>query len=70
MNIINNNEDVLNVKKDYSYKTYVSNNHKSHIAYVENSIYIKDMIIEHSITQITHINILTNIQLMCSITIR
>ena len=27
-NIINNNGDVLNVK-DYSYKTYVSNNYKS-----------------------------------------
>ena len=37
--IINNNGDVLNVKKDYSYKTYVSNNYKSHIGYVENNLY-------------------------------
>ena len=37
-NIINNNENVLNVK-GYSYKTYVSNNYKSHIGYVENNLY-------------------------------
>ena len=34
-NIINNNENVLIVKKGYSYKTYISNNYKSHIGYVE-----------------------------------
>ena len=37
-NITNNNENVLNVEKDYSYKTYVSNNYKSQIAYVENHL--------------------------------
>ena len=30
----------LNVKKDYSYKTYTANNYKSYIGYVENNIYI------------------------------
>ena len=38
-NIINNNENVLNVKKDYSYKTYISNNYKSQIAYAGNNLY-------------------------------
>ena len=38
-NIINNNDNVLNLKKYNSYKTYVSNNYKSQIAYVENNIY-------------------------------
>ena len=33
-------------------------------------IYKKDLPIEHSITQITHISILTNIDQMCLITIR
>ena len=37
-NIINNNENVLNVK-DYSHKTYVGNSYKSQIAYVENNLY-------------------------------
>ena len=32
-NIINNSENVLNVK-GYSYKTYVSNNYKAHIGYI------------------------------------
>ena len=41
MSIINNNENVLNAKKDYSYKTYVSNNYKTHIGYVENNLYKK-----------------------------
>ena len=40
-NIINNNENVLNLKKDYSYKTYITNNYKSHVAYVENNLYKK-----------------------------
>ena len=35
----------------YSYKTYVSNNYKSQIAYVENNIY-KNKEVEHSITYI------------------
>ena len=61
-NIINNTDNILNVK-DYSYKTYVSNNYRLQIAYVEIAY-----IIEHSITQITYISILTNIQLMCLIT--
>ena len=30
---------MLNVRKAYSYKTYISNNHKSHIAYVGNNLY-------------------------------
>ena len=37
-NIINNNGDVFNVK-DYSCKTYVSNNYNSQTAYVENNLY-------------------------------
>ena len=41
INTINNTENVLNVEKDCSYKTYVSNNYKSQIAYVENNIYKK-----------------------------
>ena len=69
-NIINNNENVLNVKRDYSYKTYIANNYKSHTGYVEKKAYIRNKIIEHPITQITYISILTNIQLMCLITIR
>ena len=68
-NIINNNENVLKPKKDYSYKTYITNNYKSQIAYVE-IIYIRNKIVEHSITQVTYTSILTNIQLMCLITIR
>ena len=31
--------NVLNVKKDYPYKTYISNNYKPQIAYVENNLY-------------------------------
>ena len=38
---MNNNERVLNAKKDYSYNTYVSNNYKSHTGYVENNPYKK-----------------------------
>ena len=34
-----NNEHVLNLKKDYSSKNYISNNYKSQIAYVENNLY-------------------------------
>ena len=68
-NNINNTENVLNAKKGYSYKTYIRNNYKPQVAYVEIT-YVKDLIIEHSITQITYINIITNIQLMFSITIR
>ena len=37
-NTINNTGNVLNVK-GYSYKTYISNNYKSQIAYVENKLY-------------------------------
>ena len=36
---INNTENVLNVIKDYSYKTYIRNSYKSQIAYVENNQY-------------------------------
>ena len=39
-NIINNNENVLNVK-GYSYKTYLGNNYKPQIVYVENNPYKK-----------------------------
>ena len=68
-NIITNNGNVLTAKKDYPYKAYVSNSYKSHIVYV-GTIHIRSKIIEHSITQITYISILTNIQLMCLITVR
>ena len=37
-NTINNTENTLNAKKDYSYKTYVSNNFKSQTDYVENNL--------------------------------
>ena len=37
-NTINDAENVLNVK-GYSYKTYISNNHKPQIAYVDNNLY-------------------------------
>ena len=40
-NITNNNENVLNPKKDYAYKTYITNNYKSQIAYVEDNLYKK-----------------------------
>ena len=40
-NIINSNEHVLNLKKDYLYKTYITNSYKSQIAYVENNLYKK-----------------------------
>ena len=40
-NIINTNGNVLNVKKGYSYKTYIANNYKSHIGYDENNLYKK-----------------------------
>ena len=64
---MNNNENVLNVT-DYSYKAYVTT--INHRLLMLNIIYLKDLVIEHSITQITYISILTNIQLMCLITIR
>ena len=37
-NIIPNNDNVLNLTKDYSSKNYISNNYKSQIAYVENNL--------------------------------
>ena len=40
-NITNNTDNVLNVKNDYSYKTYVSSSYTSHIGYVENNLYNK-----------------------------
>ena len=33
------NGNILNAKIYFSYKTYVSNNYKSQIAYVENNMY-------------------------------
>ena len=39
--VINNNENVINAKRDYSHKIYVSNNYKPHAGYVENSLYKK-----------------------------
>ena len=42
----------------------------NHILVMLEIIYIRNQIAEHSTTQITYISILTNIQLMCSITIR
>ena len=68
-NTINNTGNVLNAETDYPYKTYISNNYKSQIAHVGN-ICTTHLIVEHSITQITYISILTNIQLMLLITIR
>ena len=62
-NIINNNENVLNVK-DYSYKTYITNNYKSHIGYVENNLYKKQDSRTFNNTNNIYINISTNIQLM------
>jgi len=40
-NIINDTENILNVKNDYSTKNYISNNYKSQIAYIENNLYKK-----------------------------
>ena len=40
-NIINNNENVLNAKSGFSFKTHVSKIHKSQIGYVENNQYIR-----------------------------
>ena len=37
-NTINNTEHALVVKKDYSFKTYISSNYKSQIAYVGNNL--------------------------------
>ena len=65
-NTIHNYGNVLTVK-DYSHKTYVSNNYKSQIAYVEN---VRNKIVEHSMTQVTYISILTNIQPMSLIIMR
>ena len=67
--IINNNGNVLNIKKDYPYKTYVSNNYKSQIAYVENNPYKKQDSRTFNNTD-TYINILTKTHLMYLITIR
>ena len=58
------------LKRVIRIKTYTTNNYKSHIGYVENNLYKKHKIVEHSITQITHINMITNIQLMCLMPIR
>ena len=38
-NIIHNKGNVFNATKDYSNKTYVSNNYKSHVGYVGNNPY-------------------------------
>ena len=38
-NTINNTGDILNVKKDYLYKTYASNNYKSQVGYVGSNLY-------------------------------
>ena len=40
-NIINNTENILNVKHDYSSKNYMSKNYKSQIDYIENNLYKK-----------------------------
>ena len=37
--VTNNNGNVLNAKKDYSYKTCVGNYYNPQIAYVENNLY-------------------------------
>ena len=57
-------------KKDYSYKTYIGNNYKPQVAYVENTIYKRSGNRPFNNTNNIHIHILTNIQLMCLITIR
>ena len=36
---IHNTDNVLNVNKHYSYKTYIRNNYTSHIAYLEHHLY-------------------------------
>ena len=56
-NIINNNGNVLNVK-DYSYKTYVSNNCISHAGYFENNLYKKqdDITFNNTNNTYKHIN--------------
>ena len=69
-NIINNDENVLNVRKDYSYKTYITNNCKPHIGYVEHNLYNKQDNRTFNNTNNIYISIVTNIQLMCLITIR
>ena len=40
-NTINNYENILNIKKNFSTKNYISNNYKSHIDYIENNLYKK-----------------------------
>ena len=40
-NTINNTEHILNVKKDFSTKNYISNNYKSQNDYIENNLYKK-----------------------------
>ena len=48
-NIINNNGNVVNAKKDCWYKTYITNNYKPQVAYVENNLYKKqDSRISHN----------------------
>ena len=42
----------------------------NHILLMLKIFYIRNKVVEHSIAQITYISILTNIQLMCLITIR
>ena len=41
----------------------------NHISVMLKITYIRNKIVEHSITQITYISILTNIRLMCLITV-
>ena len=61
-NITNDNDSVLNIKKDYSYKAYITNSHKSHIGYIENNLYKKqDNIIFNNTNNIhKHINLHSN----------
>ena len=40
-NTINNTENILNVKRDFSTKNYISNNYKSQIDYIVNNLYKK-----------------------------
>ena len=65
---MNNNGDVLNVKRVIRIKP-ISPTTINHILAMLKITYIRDKIVEHSITQ-KHISILTNIQLMCLITTR
>ena len=53
---------MLHIKKDYPYKTYVTNNYKSQIDYIENNLYKKqDNRICNNTNNITkHINNYSN----------